>query len=79
MPTDLMHAGQRRDTPRPRVRNSNIGSLALTAALVCLQLFGLAMLERLHAKPMSLELLPGHDAAICTDGADPPVPQAFYD
>ena len=46
MPTDLMGASAPPDTANSNVRNVNVVAIALTAALVTLQLVGLTMLER---------------------------------
>lgn len=72
MPTELMGASAPPDTPNSNVRNVNVIAITLTAALVTLQLVGLAMLERSHAyamhPPVPLE------PAVCTESADVPVP-----
>ncbi|MDH2341107.1 hypothetical protein [Bradyrhizobium sp. SSUT77] len=59
------------------MRNVNIVAIALTAALVALQLVGLTMLERSHAYAMhpSVSLEP----AVCTESVDVPVSQIPYD
>ena len=71
MPTELIRASARPATPRSNARNVNIVAVALTAALVTLQLAGLAMLERSHARPVSQPLLNSHDAELCTGSAVP--------
>lgn len=79
MPTDLMRASAPPATPRSSARNVNIVAMALTAALVTLQLVGLAMLHRSHAQPVSPSLVNSHDRAICTESADVPAAQTPYD
>jgi len=79
MPTDLMRASAPPATPRSNVRNANIVAIALTAALVTLQLAGLAMLERSHAQPVSPTLVSGSEPVLCTGSAEVPVPQSHYD
>jgi len=61
------------------VRNVNIVAIALTAALVTLQLIGLAMLERSHAQPVSPSQVYRGDAVLCTGSSEVPVPQSSYD
>jgi hypothetical protein len=51
--------------------------MALTAALVTLQLFGLIMLERSHAHAMQVSL--PHEPASCAESAAAPVSQSHYD
>ena len=76
MPTDLMGASAPPNTPNSNVHNVNIVAIALTAALVTLQLVGLAMLERSHAYAHpSVPLVP----VVCTERADIPVSQIPYD
>jgi hypothetical protein len=77
MPTDLMGASAPPDTANSNVRNVNVVAIALTAALVTLQLVGLTMLERSHAYAMhpSVPLEP----AVCTESAEVPVSQISYD
>nr|AWM00709.1 hypothetical protein CIT40_12120 [Bradyrhizobium amphicarpaeae] len=58
-------------------RNFNIVAIALTTALVALQLIGLALLERSHAHAMQMSF--SHEAAACTDSPDAAVPQTPYD
>jgi hypothetical protein len=58
------------------VRNVSIVAIALTAALVALQLVGLAMLERSHAYAHS-SVPP--EPAVCTESAEVPVSQIPYD
>lgn len=79
MPTELMRASAPPANARSNVRNVNIVAIAMTAALVTLQLVGLAMLERSHAQPASQSLLNSHDAELCTGGADVPATQTPYD
>jgi hypothetical protein len=61
------------------VRNANIVASAMTAALVALQLIGLAMLERSHAQPVSPSQMNASDTVLCTGSTDVPVPQSPYD
>ena len=77
MPTDLMGASAPPDTANSNVRNVNVVAIALTAALVTLQLVGLTMLERSHAYAMhpSVPLGP----ALCTESTVVPVSQIPYD
>lgn len=76
MPTELIRASARPATTNSSVRNVSIFAIALTAALVALQLVGLAMLERSHAYAHpSIPLEP----AVCTVSADVPVSQIPYD
>lgn len=77
MPTDLMRASRPPASQNSNVRNVNIVALALTAALVALQLVGLAMLERSHAHAMHVSL--PREPAVCTESADVPVSQIPYD
>lgn len=79
MPTELIRASARPATPRSNARNVNIVAVALTAALVTLQLVGLAMLQRSHAQPVSRPLLNAHDAELCTGSAGAPPTQTPYD
>jgi hypothetical protein len=79
MPTDLMRASAPPATPRSNVRNANIVAVALTAALVVLQLVGLAMLERSHAQPASPAQVSGSEPVLCTGSVEVPVPQSHYD
>ncbi|MBM7481965.1 MULTISPECIES: hypothetical protein [Bradyrhizobium] len=58
------------------MRNASIVAIALTAALVALELVGLAMLERSHAYAQpSVPLVP----TVCTESTDVPVSQIPYD
>nr|WP_228747476.1 hypothetical protein [Bradyrhizobium sp. BR 10289] len=66
-------------SPRSSVRNANIVAAALTAALVTLQLAGLAMLERSHAQPAAPAQVSGSQPVLCTGGTEVPVPQSHYD
>ncbi|MBR0971512.1 hypothetical protein [Bradyrhizobium japonicum] len=77
MPTELIRASARPATPRSNVRNVNIVAIALTAALVTLQLVGLAMLERSHAHAMQASF--PREPAVCTDSAEIRVSQIPYD
>ncbi|OAF11708.1 hypothetical protein AXW67_21825 [Bradyrhizobium neotropicale] len=79
MPTDLMRVSARTSARPSSARNANIVAMVLTAALVILQLVGLAMLERSHAQPTSPSSANLHNAPICTESADVPVPQTYYD
>jgi hypothetical protein len=74
-----MRASAPQATPRSNVRNANIVAVAMTAALVALQLVGLAMLERSHAQPVSSSLMSGSEPVLCTGSVDVPVPQLHYD
>lgn len=76
MPTELLRANARPAAPRSNARNVNIVLIALTAALVTLQLAGLAMLERSHARPVSSAPA---KTAICIERADIPVAPTPYD
>lgn len=77
MPTELIRGSARPATPNSSVRNVSIVAIAVTAALVVLQLVGLTMLERSHAYAMhpSVPLGP----ALCTESAVVPVSQIPYD
>ena len=77
MPTDLMRASTPPAIPRSSARNANFVAIALTAALVTLQLIGLAMLERSHAHAMQVS--PPREQAACSESADVPVSQSPYD
>ena len=77
MPTDLMSASTQPVLRRSNARNVNIVAVALTAALVILQLVGLAMLERSHAHAMHVSF--PREPAICTESTEPPVSQIPYD
>ncbi len=79
MPTELIRASVRPVAPRSNARNFNIVAVALTAALVTLQLAGLAMLERSHAQPVSRPVLDSQDADFCTGSAEIPATQTPYD
>ncbi|MCK1394145.1 hypothetical protein IVB29_25730 [Bradyrhizobium sp. 1] len=79
MPTDLMRASAPPATRRSNVRNANIVAVAMTAALVALQLVGLAMLERSHAQPVSSSQVSGSEPVLCTGSVEVPVPQLHYD
>jgi len=77
MPTDLMRASAPPATPRSNVRNANIVAIAVTAALVTLQLVGLAMLERFHAHAMHVSFL--RELQVCFENVDAAVSQIPYD
>ncbi|PSO15212.1 hypothetical protein C7G42_27815 [Bradyrhizobium sp. MOS003] len=57
--------------------NFNIVAIALTTALVALQLVGLALLERSHAHAMQMSF--PREPAACTDTPGAAVPQIPYD
>ena len=57
MPTNLLRTSNPPATPHSSARNAGIVAVALTAALVVLQLVGLALLERSHALPLSPSLI----------------------
>ncbi|MBB4382071.1 hypothetical protein GGD61_006762 [Bradyrhizobium sp. SBR1B] len=77
MPTDLMRASTPPASPPTSALNFNIVAIALTAALVALQLVGLALLERSHAHAMQMSF--SSEAAACTESPDAVVPQIPYD
>ena len=77
MPTDLMSASTQPVPRRSNARNVNIVAVAFTAALVILQLVGLAMLERSHAHAMHVSF--PREPAICTDSVEAPVSPIPYD
>jgi hypothetical protein len=77
MPTDLMSTSAPPVPRRSNARNVNIVAVALTAALVTLQLVGLAMLERSHAHAMQMSF--PREPAACTESAAAPVSQIPYD
>lgn len=77
MPVNLMRASARPITPRSNARNVNIVAMALTAALVTLQLVGLIMLERSHAHAMQVSF--PREPATCADSAPAPLSQIPYD
>lgn len=79
MPTELIRTGTRPASPPSNVRNVNVVAIALTAALVTLQLAGLAIVERSHAHPVSQSLLTSHDAELCAGSAETPATQTPYD
>jgi hypothetical protein len=79
MPTELSRARARPAGPPSNARNVSIVAIALTAALVALQLVGLAMLEHSHAGPVSQSLLNSHDADLCSGSAEVPATQTPYD
>ena len=77
MPTELIRATARPASPPSNARNFNIVAIALTAALVTLQLIGLAMLERSHAQAMHASF-PRAPAA-CTESTGAAVSYIPYD
>ncbi|OPY96420.1 hypothetical protein A5906_03965 [Bradyrhizobium sacchari] len=77
MPTDLMRVSAPPATPHSNGRNANIVAIALTAALITLQLIGLAVLERSHAHAMHVSF--PREPAACTEGAPAVVSQIPYD
>jgi len=77
MPTDLMSTRVRPAPARSNARNVNIVTMALTAALVTLQLAGLAMLERSHAHAMQVPF--PREAPSCAESPAAPVSQIPYD
>lgn len=77
MPTNLMRASVRPPAPVSSARNTNIVAMALTAALVTLQLIGLVMLERSHAHAMQVSF--PREPASCAESVAAPVPQIPYD
>lgn len=77
MPTDLMRASAPPASRRLDVRNANIVAIALTAALVILQLIGLAIFERSHARATHASL--PREPAFCAESTDAPVSQIPYD
>jgi len=79
MPTELIRANARPASPPSNARNFNIVAIALTAALVTLQLAGLAMLERSHAHPVTQPVPTTHDAELCRGSAEVPATQTPYD
>ena len=77
MPTNLMRASARPAASVSNARNGNIVAVALTAALVILQLVGLVMLERSHAHAMQASF--PREPASCAEDAPPPVPEIPHD
>ena len=77
MPTDLMRASAPPAGPNSNARNFNLVAVALTAALVTLQLIGLSILEQSHAHAKHVSLT--HEPAVCTGSVDAPVAQIPYD
>ena len=77
MPTDLIRARARPAVPVSSTRNGNIVAVALTAALVTLQLVGLVMLERSHAHAMQVSF--PREPAACAESIAAPVAQIPYD
>jgi hypothetical protein len=73
MPTDLVRASAPLAGRPSSARNFNIVAVVLTAALVTLQLVGLAILERSHAQAAQTSF--AHRAAVCPEGLDADVPQ----
>jgi hypothetical protein len=78
MPTELIRARARSGGPRSNARNGNIVAVALTAALVMLQLVGLAMLERSHAQPVPPSLVKSSQTS-CAESAEVSTTQTPYD
>lgn len=79
MPTDLTRTNPLPAMQSSSARNARILVVALTAALVVLQLVGLAMMERSHALPASRVLLNRDAPALCAEPATVPATQALYD
>lgn len=79
MPTELIRARARPASPPSNGRNVSVVAIALTAALVTLQLVGLAMLERSHAQPVSQPVFVSHDSELCNGSVDVPATQTPYD
>ena len=77
MPTDLMRASAPPAGPNSNARNFNLVAVALTAALVTLQLIGLSILERSHAHAKQVWF--AREPAVCTERLDAPVAQIPYD
>ncbi|MFT4117597.1 hypothetical protein [Bradyrhizobium sp.] len=77
MPTNLMRASAPPVAARSSARNVNIVVIALTAALVALQLVGLAILERSHAHAMQAPV--SREPVGCPEAAAAPVPEIPYD
>jgi hypothetical protein len=77
MPTNLTRASAPPATPHSNRRNANIVAIALTAALVTLQLIGLAMLERSHAHAMHASF--PREPAVCTESTGAAVSYIPYD
>lgn len=75
MPTDLMRTSTQPSVESSRARNAGMVAAALTAALVVLQLVGLAMLERSHALPLAQSVA----AAGCAEQAGVPSTPTPYD
>ena len=73
MPTDLMRAAAPLATESSSARNFGIVAIVLTAALVALQLVGLAILERSHAH--ARQTSPADGAAVCLAVPNADVPQ----
>ena len=78
MPTELIRASARPGSRRSNARNGNIVAIALTAALVTLQLVGLAMLERSHAQSVPPSLVKSSQTS-CAESAEIPTTQTPYD
>jgi hypothetical protein len=77
MPINPMRASAEPTTAISNARNGNFVAIALTAALVTLQLAGLIMLERSHAHAMRVSFL--REPASCAESAAAPVSQIPYD
>jgi hypothetical protein len=78
MPTELTRATARSITPISSARNGNIVVIALAAALVTLQLAGLAVLERSHAQPVPAASVTSSDS-ICAMSTGGPATHSSYD
>ncbi|MGY0574490.1 hypothetical protein ACTGJ9_028305 [Bradyrhizobium sp. RDM12] len=77
MPTNPMRASAEPTTGISNARNGNFVAIALTAALVTLQLAGLIMLERSQAHAMQVSF--PREPASCAESAAAPVSQSPYD
>lgn len=77
MPTDLTRASAPPASPNSNARNVNLVAVALTAALVTLQLIGLLILERSHAHAEHVSF--AREPDVCTEHLDAPVAQIPYD
>jgi hypothetical protein len=72
-----MRASAEPATTVSRARNGNVVAIALTAALVTLQLVGLIMLEQSHAHAMQVSF--PREPAGCAESVAAPVSQIPYD
>lgn len=77
MPTNPLRASVRPRVQVSSARNLNIVAMALTAALVTLQLVGLVMLERSHAHAMQVSF--PREATSCAGSAAASVSPIPYD